>query len=526
MTRRNLRKVGSTCLLTLLLAALAQSAVPAWGQSPGGPTALPEKIYTKSSAFDLPILMKDHAQHMLREVLLFVKAPGASWVRQDTAPPTATKFSYRAKEDGEYWFTLVTVDNQGRATPPDVVSAPPGLRVVVDTKAPVIDVQSATAADGECLLRCAVQDANPNPASLRVTARGSAGELIVETLPGQSGVYRIRPEWMNSSVRISATDLAGNTATRDINVKELVAVVPPAPGTLPPSVAGTTSNLAPPTLVTPEPVAPLPVASSPVALPPVAPSPIIPVSAIEKSTTPAPPMPDPSHETAPARMPTLPIETPASASKAPAQRRIINTTHASIDYRIDQIGPSGVGKVELYVTHDEGKTWRRAAEDLDRTTPAEIDLPGEGLFGVRLAITNGNGFGGAPPTAGAIPQVWIEVDTTAPFVQLRPGEIGPHNGAFDIRWSASDPNLGPEPVSLYFRTRADGPWQPIARGVKNDGNYRWVFPHDAGSQFFFRVEVVDLAGNVARAKSPTAIVLDMTEPRASVVGVTGMTKGN
>ena len=197
---------------------------------------------------------------------------------------------------------------------------------------------------------------------------------------------------------------------------------------------------------------------------PAAPPALTPVNAVEKPTPPAPPAVAPPAAGAPT-MPVLPMDGPRLGTKTPANRRLINTTHASIDYRIDQMGPSGVGKVEIYLTHDEGKSWHRVGEDLDRHTPAEVDLPGEGLFGVRLAITNGNGFGGTPPAHGDAPQVWVEVDTTAPFVQLRPGEVVPQSGAFDIRWSASDPNLGAEPVALFYRTRTDGPWQPIVRGA-------------------------------------------------------------
>ncbi len=452
----------------------------------------------------------------------------------------------------------MTVDLQGRATPADVTTAPPGLRVVVDTKAPVLDIQSAAASDGDCLLRCTVHDANPNSGSLRVVARLASGDVAVDALPGQVGVYRVKQDWMNSSVRITASDLAGNIATRDVHVKELyAAILPPAaaPATTvsnTPAPRPLATELTAPTTLTPvtaiekpiaqapiaqapvaqapvaqAPVAQAPVAQAPVAQAPVAQAPVAqaPVAqAPVAQAAPAAPAVTPPILDAPAKMPTLPMEAAGAAGKGPANRRIINTTRAAIDYRIDQVGPSGVGKVEVYLTHDDGNTWRRVAEDIDRTTPAEVDLPGEGLFGVRLAITNGNGFGGTPPAHGEAPQVWVEVDTTPPFVQLRPGEMLPHGGALDIRWSASDPNLGAEPVSLFFRTRSDGPWQPIAHGVKNDGTYRWTFPRDAGSQFFLKVEVVDLAGNVAHVESPTPIVLDMTEPHASVISISG--KGN
>ena len=137
-------------------------------------------------------------------------------------------------------------------------------------------------------------------------------------------------------------------------------------------------------------------------------------------------------------------------------------------------------------------------------------------------MTNGNGFGGRPPVPGEQPQLWIEVDTIAPTVQLKEVEPSTNGGTIDLRWTASDKNLRSEPINLYYATRREGPWLPVARGLKNDGLYRWSFPRDMGPQFFVRLEAVDMAGNLARCETSSAIVLDMTEPRASVIGVTGI----
>jgi hypothetical protein len=206
---------------------------------------------------------------------------------------------------------------------------------------------------------------------------------------------------------------------------------------------------------------------------------------------------------------------------APA-RQLLNTTQAALEYRIEQVGPSGVAKVDVWVTADNGTTWQRLGEDGDRRSPAEITLPGEGLFGVRLVVTNGNGFGGTPPARGETPSRWVEVDMTMPFVQLREVEPPTNGSTIEIRWNVSDKNLGPEPINLYYAARKDGPWQPIARGLKNDGLYRWNFPREGATQFFIRLEVADQAGNVARAETVNPLMLDTTEPRAAVVGITGI----
>ena len=210
-------------------------------------------------------------------------------------------------------------------------------------------------------------------------------------------------------------------------------------------------------------------------------------------------------------------------------RQIINTTRASLAYQIDQVGPSGIGKVEVWVTVDQGHSWQRVCEDAGRRsvapaagpTPrhAEFELPGDGVYGVRIVVTNGNGFGGRTPIAGDQPQCWIEVDTACPVVALREIEPVSNGSTIDVRWMVSDKNLGAEPINVYYATRKEGPWLALAKNLKNDGLYRWQFPRDAGGQFFFRVEATDLAGNTARGETTTAVMLDLTEPRASVIGV-------
>ncbi len=525
--------------LLLLVSALFVSGA-AMGQGPPA-SQLPKITYTKNTIFHLPVQMDEKTRASMREVCLYVKAGNGEWVRQETGLPTHSHFNYKVPQDGEYWFSLVTIDKNGRMNPPDVNQEPPGLRVVVDTQAPVLDIQPWMSPEGEACLRCQVQDANPDLQSVKATYRDPAGEHVLESVPGNPTLFKIAGQQvLNQSLRISAADLSGNVVTREVNVREMLsallqnnksvapkvaAAVPPidqlppmanVPGDLirteaqrpvlppvPPQMEKIAEFTPPPNpalmsqgsnIVQPLPSAPVPY------LPSAPPLPSMPNKEIQQVKTTVPGMPN-------ANMPKL----------------ILNSTHATIDYRIDQVGPSGVGKVEVYMTGDGGQNWQRLQEDKDKRSPVEIDLPGEGLFGIRLAITNGNGFGGTPPARGDAPTCWIEVDTTAPFAQLRP--IDPaQNGVMELRWTASDKNLGPEPITLHYKTRIDGPWQIIARNVKNEGLYRWTFPRDQGSQFFVKIGVNDLAGNSAHVETPNAIVLDITEPHASVVGVTGMSQ--
>jgi hypothetical protein len=259
---------------------------------------------------------------------------------------------------------------------------------------------------------------------------------------------------------------------------------------------------APPVIATPPQTAP----SAPMAqmAPMAATAPMVPMA-------PPPPMARPS----------MPSGLPSSDK--PADRKLLNTTTAQLEYRIDTVGPSGISRVDIYITRDRGQSWEKLAEDANKRSPVSINLPGEGLYGVRLAITNGNGFGGRAPKSGDRPQYVVEVDATSPRVEFHPYEIV--NGAIDIRWSASDANLGPEPVNIFYRARPDQSWQPIARNVKNDGVYRWAFPPEIGGQVFVKLEVADLAGNMTKVETPTPIMLDQTEPEATLVDVVGANRG-
>jgi hypothetical protein len=563
----------------LALPATIQAQGPPGG--PGGVKAenLPRKTYTKNTTFHLPVQMEERTRANLKEVCLYVKQGSADWVRQEAAAPSITHFTYRVPRDGEYWFSLVSVAKDGKSLPADVSKEPPQLRVVIDNAPPILEVEQASTPTGEFCLRCRALDANLSPGGLKVVSRTESGDRVWDPVPGMPGAFKLASQdLLNVPVRVSAVDLSGNSASKDVDLKTMVQANPvqrPAQETK--SLSPTTKidvGKAPPPLPRMDAV-PLPetTKAEPLRTNIVLPTPPLPPlpnvnnpgpsvansSPIRLDSDPLPAIPYAAPTTLPGAgqgstptvgtspgtsttlptsyVPSVPTHTPSvtnpstpglpasgqPASNVAGQKLLLNTTRAVIDYRIDQVGPSGVGKVEVFLTHDQGQMWRKVCEDADRRSPVEVELPGEGLFGLKMVVSNGNGFGGRPPLRGEQPTCWVEVDTTSPLVQLRPSESLANDGHLDIRWTAQDKNLSPEPVHLFYRTRPDAPWQPIARNLKNDGLYRWAFPRDVGPQFFFKVEVADQAGNVGRAETQQPILLDMSEPRVQVVGITGMT---
>lgn len=217
-----------------------------------------------------------------------------------------------------------------------------------------------------------------------------------------------------------------------------------------------------------------------------------------------------------------PANPPSPSRPVIAQRKLINQKQLMLNYRLEQVGASGVGKVEIWITADQSQSWQKLSEDVERKSPATIELPGEGVYGITLVVSNGRGFGGTPPNSGDAPDTWVEVDMTRPTVELKEIRGGGTEdpGSLHITWNAHDRNLAPDAVDLYFAANREGPWSPIAKGLRSDGHYRWAPPINVGSQVYVRLVARDLAGNatVVETSQPFAID-DMSRPRGRLVGI-------
>jgi hypothetical protein len=193
-------------------------------------------------------------------------------------------------------------------------------------------------------------------------------------------------------------------------------------------------------------------------------------------------------------------------------------------YAIEDAGPTGPALVEIWITQDGGRTWIRRGEDPDRVTPIDVDLGGEGTFGVSLVARSASGLGDQPPAPGDPPQTWVEVDATPPAVQLEPVQIGTgaNSGKVAISWRASDLHLAQKSVSLLWRPDKPGAsWQPLAENQDNAGQYIWTVPPSVPTRFHLRVEAVDTIGHRGGAETTDSgpIIVDRSRPRSRIIGL-------
>ena len=70
------------------------------------------------------------------------------------------------------------------------------------------------------------------------------------------------------------------------------------------------------------------------------------------------------------------IAKPNRSTRAPVQ--IIGSNRFRLNYGIDSIDPSGVGKVVLWMTRDDGRTWKTWGTDPDRRSPFPVEVTEQG----------------------------------------------------------------------------------------------------------------------------------------------------
>lgn len=500
-------------------------------------------IYTNKNRFRIPYNSDPVEMKKLgaKEIRLYVSEDrGTKWNLSQTVSPDAGKFQFQASRDGEYWFSVRTVDQQERMYPDEDITQP-GLIVIVDTLPPVLELRLTQSASGRVALDWSSSDTNLDPAQLKLEfvqpgietwqAVGivpKAADSTEWTVPGSGAV----------SVRGSVSDLAGNVGRNETRLD----IAAPNQPVSRPSIPDLTQPVASQPAVTET-------ASQETPLPPglrqstegereaaayAATRQGGPVRHDENSTVSVPgsaPVVQPGDIPPPtANRPftnfvtssrTSPPIVSNSYNNHVRKTRMVNSRQFNIAYKLQDVGPSGVSSVEMFVTRDDGATWNRYGEDPDRTSPFSVIVPDEGEFGLSLVVRSGVGLAAEPPCPGDRPAMVIQVDQTAPVIELLPIEQGQGATANNlmIRWRTNESHPAEKPVFLYYSTNKQGPWQPIALGMDDIGQFAWSVGQDVPTKFFLRLEIRDAAGNLARVETPEPLMVDLSRPTADIVDI-------
>lgn len=212
---------------------------------------------------------------------------------------------------------------------------------------------------------------------------------------------------------------------------------------------------------------------------------------------------------------------PAYEVPAPVGHRTVKSRQFNIDYRIDDIGPSGVSTIELFVSQNNGDKWYRYGIDADHRSPFEVDVPSDGVYGFAMRVVSGAGLTDPAPQPGERPEISIVVDSSPPVVNLFPLQQGQGADAnrILITWKAADQKLADRPIALSYAANPDGPWQQISDWLPNTGQYIWNVGPGIPPRLYIRVVARDAAGNLARVDTPQPVLVDLAKPTARIVDV-------
>jgi hypothetical protein len=546
-------------------------------RSSGGKVPL---IYQKKRSFRIPFQIDAEGRARLKEVQLWVSEDsGFHWEPRSRTTPDLGKFTFRTSHDGEFWFATRTLTVDDVYSPPMSQTVEPSMKVVVDTVPPSLVLEPDGRRGSLAGVRWEIKDENLDLKSFaleyQVDGARSWRKVPVRRV-SLLGAQRWEAGTADSlRVRASVADKAGNVTENEIVLPEGTAggaefaaadVETSAPPVEQISSAGSPAAEVPGF----PPVQEAPETSSRPSPRPVPRRSLARRTGVDDgagsgngsggasgSVASAPDW-DRGGSTAggvrasggqgsTALAPTSPFANPfsnadqggrastgAGGESSPGAvpgdvgggkgTMLVHSPRFKLQYAIDDAGPNGPAVVELWLTQDGGRTWIRRGEDPDRVSPFDVDLGGEGTFGLSLVARSASGLGDQPPAPGDPPQTWVEVDSTPPSVQLYPPQIGtgPHAGKVAITWRASDLHLAPRSVSLFWRPEQPGAsWQPIVEGQENVGQYIWSVPPSFPARFHLRVEAVDSVGHRGWAETGDGapVIVDRSRPRSRIIGL-------
>lgn len=513
-------------------------------------------LITRNSRFEIPYELDAEPGEEVEgfAVLYGSQDDGETWSRLQSVPASKGSFIFTAPKDGRYSFAIRMTDKRGTMIG-EIEGSEPELQIEVDTKVPEIAVKVSEPMPGKARVVWACNDPGVVAESMMMEVidgtTGTRRSVQVEPLAEGSTVLPI-PAGGMMQVRVSFEDLAGNRGESRVDFESENSLLtrpemqsPDAPVN-PPQPGTPIKPIGPTPFPNVEPAKPEPL-PEPEPEPEPKPEPI-PEPAPEPTPVPQPPplpqerpvpMPVPQPDPVPTPVerpvipdlpPTLPIPQPMPPEPEPAEPtpspedqglHYVSNRMFSLEYAVDDVGPSGVSSVDLFVTENGGKQWFRYGSDADRKSPFQIDTMGEGTFGFAIRIRNGVGVADIPPQPGEQPEILITVDQTPPAIEMsQPVVRKGRANSVQFTWRIREINPATESVRLEMSATEGGKWMPVFDWQADRGGFEMPIPEGLPPAVHFRLTARDAAGNLTSAQTVRPVVVDMHKPSGRLLRIT------
>jgi hypothetical protein len=524
--------------------------------------------YTSQRNPRIPVTIEDARRADIREILLYASSDqGKNWQQAGAIAPEKGGFTFYANNDGVYWLSVAFISKAGVQLPDDkaIMTGAPDLKLVIDTLKPIVKTIHAQRDGDDVLVTWEVQEQNPDlsPAGmvLEYQPKEAVGEQwqAIPIKPSLKGQARMRVASKQAlAIRLTVRDLAknqshgfaetaGTIALAGFTDKQPTEIFPPkkiddAKPIIPPPADPGSTPFVPEKVFVPPPkdIEPPKTIGSEKPIPPppnlIKENPVEKVIADTRTPPPSDPpkvVPQPPSGLVPASGDGKPVAVTTPARKPLPGLQFVSNHQVMLEYELKRVGPAGIGGIELWLTKNDGESWEQFAEDDDLPSGLSqgrqkravefrdsSDRPfADGVYGLILVVKNRAGLG-RKPRPGDVPEIRIEIDTKPPDGQLFPLAPDPqHPDQVLLRWIAEDKNLTPQPITLEYAERRDGPWQPIQSDIENTGRYSWKVPPTTPVQVYLRLRVRDRAGNEGVAVTAQPQFVDLTEPEGALIGV-------
>lgn len=240
-TSNSKRPTKTACHAVVVIRALLIAAALLWlpnqlgAQTRTGNSFQPlqptiKVLSTNLAGFGIPFQVDSAGGQFLEVQLYQSRDQGKTWSFHSRQATTAREFPFTAAGDGEYWFSIKTLDRNRRLMPEG--DPQPELKIIVDTVKPELGFQIQSDAAGRIVCRWQARDDYLNAASFQIQYRASAGQLLTgqeiddawQTVPIElgtvirNGVWADQVAWWPETsdqrleVRLRIADNAGNSS--------------------------------------------------------------------------------------------------------------------------------------------------------------------------------------------------------------------------------------------------------------------------------------------------------------------------